>query len=65
MANANCLVLNLNLSIHQVEDGRFQGQGLEIRDHVTLPAMGFLEVAQVLGRFHELAETIKKEHVDA
>lgn len=37
------------------------GQGLEVRDAVDLTAAGFMEVAGILGRFHELAQSLKQE----
>lgn len=54
-------VLAVNLSMTQQEDGRFHGQGLEVREHIVLPAMSFLELAAILGQFHNLAERIKAE----
>lgn len=57
--------LTLNMGIQQYDGGRFVGQGLEVRQHITLPPMGFLELAAVLGRFHDLAEQLKAEHAPA
>lgn len=34
---------------------------LSVRHTIELGALDFLELAQVLGRFHELGETIRKE----
>lgn len=38
------------------------GQGdLSVTEHVTVKAKSFLEIAQILGRFHELSEELNKE----
>jgi len=34
---------------------------LEVREEIEIDEMGFLEIAKLLGRFHELAQQIKKE----
>ena len=38
---------------------------LRVEEQAELEAEGFLEVAQVLGRFHELAQTLKTERAKA
>jgi hypothetical protein len=56
---------HLEYTIEIVEvDGngtRLHGNGLRVSDSMNLNHMGFMEIAQVLGRFHELAETVQKE----
>ena len=62
--NGSKIVLELQLRAYQTDpEGRRYGSGtgLEIIDRMELAPMGFLEVAAVLGRFHELAETIERE----
>jgi hypothetical protein len=55
--------LNVNLEIEQLDDRGYPlGRGgLQVRDTVELGDLGFLELAAVLGRFHDLAEVIKTE----
>lgn len=36
--------------------------GLEVSDTLVLTARGFMEVAGILGRFHELAEQLRAAH---
>ena len=43
------------------EHGCFTSDRLSIADEVTISAGSFLGVAQILGRFHELAERIRTE----
>jgi hypothetical protein len=40
-----------------------QGGRLEVRENMDVEAKTFLEMAGILGRFHELTESIKKENV--
>lgn len=55
--------LAVTLEVRQLEDGRWTGrEGLQVREQVELPALGFLEIAALLGQFHELAERIKAQH---
>jgi hypothetical protein len=59
-------VLRINVSIQQTDQrGSYTGNCLEINDRTELKAESFLEVAKVLGRFHDLAVVIKKETADA
>lgn len=55
----NLYELEIRVSLRQ--QGGYAGQ-LEIADRVVIPAAGFLEICQVLGRFHELAESLKAAH---
>lgn len=48
--------LDINISLRSV---RGYGGQLNISERVTVPATGFLELCQVLGQFHELAEALK------
>jgi len=52
-----------SLEIIEVDERgtRVHNNGLRVSDSVTLHHMGFMEVAQVMGRFHELAEAIRKD----
>lgn len=55
-------VLRINVSIQETDErGCWIGNQLEVRDQTEVKAASFLEVAQVLGRFHDLAQVIKKE----
>jgi hypothetical protein len=55
-------VLRINVSVQQTDQhGNFMGNQLEINDRTHLKCSSFLEVAKVLGKFHELSEVIKKE----
>ncbi|MDB5910931.1 MAG: hypothetical protein JWP34_5045 [Massilia sp.] len=52
--------LNVRIDLERVNDnGGFSGDRLSVDESLRLEVDGFLEVAQVLGRFHELAENIK------
>lgn len=51
--------LDINVSIRTVEG---YGGNLNISERVQVPATGFLELCQVLGKFHELAEALKAKH---
>ncbi len=42
------------------ENGYPTGGQLEIREDVTIEADNFLEVAGILGKFHDLAEVLQK-----
>lgn len=54
--------LNLRLRVEKVDErGNYTNEGLSVEDSLDLRYMGFMEIAGVLGRFHELAEAIKKE----
>lgn len=53
--------LEVNLRIAPA-DPMYNRDGLEVRDALVLPPMGFLELAAVLGRFHELAEQLRAAH---
>jgi len=50
------LKLRIDVSIYQPH----QGGRLNISEQIELPQEGFLELCQILGKFHELAETFKK-----
>ena len=46
-----------------MENGGYRSEGLEVRETVTLTADGFMEVAAILAKFHELAHAIKSNSV--
>jgi hypothetical protein len=56
---SNLYELEVRVSIRQSPG---YGGALEIADRVMVPATGFLEICQVLGQFHELAESLKAAH---
>lgn len=53
---SNLYTLDIRVSMRQSPG--YGGQ-LDISESVTVPASGFLEICQVLGKFHELAESLK------
>lgn len=54
--------LIVRVTVHQVDElGRWTGQGLEVSEEVSVEASSFLEIATLLGRFHELTEKMKAE----
>lgn len=64
---AERLVLDFRVTIRKerhMSDGHYgptgMGDHLEFSQQLTLPVRDFLEMAQILGRFHELAERIRK-----
>ena len=50
--------VDISISLQQAD---YHGGRLEIRESLDLPAANFFEMAAILGRFHELAESLKKE----
>ena len=51
----------LELNIYaQLRDKTQAGSGLELRESIVLETYGFFEACKVLGAFHDLAETLKK-----
>lgn len=48
--------LTINVSVRQVNN--YNGS-LQVNETVVVPAAGFLALCQVLGQFHELAESLK------
>lgn len=54
--------LKLGLEIAACDErGYVQDRGLRLDDEVILSAENFMEIAGVLAKFHELAETIKDQ----
>jgi hypothetical protein len=54
----------MRCEIVQTDDrGGHTGNQLHVEEQAEIDAASFYEVAAVLGRFHELAETIKAEQV--
>jgi len=54
--------LRMRIEIQQVgEHGEYLGQAgnLQVTEDILFDASSFLEIASVLGEFHELAEKIK------
>jgi hypothetical protein len=50
--------VDINVSLQQLEP--YTGGRLEIRESLDLGA-GIFDMATILGRFHELAEALKRE----
>lgn len=56
------LNLEVNIRLYSVDErGGTYGGGLELRETVMLSVAGFLEAAKILGQFHDLAQSVKKE----
>jgi hypothetical protein len=52
--------LKVRCEIQQTDDhGSYYGQGLNVEENVDIEAGSFMEIAALLGRFHELSEDIK------
>lgn len=52
--------LMVRCEIRSTDDqGYSTGQGLTVQEDMKLEARSFMEVASILGRFHELSEKIK------
>ena len=54
--------LRMRIEIQQIgEHGEYIGQmgGLQVSEDVQFKAESFLEIAHVLGQFHELSQSIK------
>jgi hypothetical protein len=41
---------------------REHGNGLRVSDSLNLNHMGFMEIAKVMGLFHDLAERVRSDH---
>lgn len=52
--------LRITIELRQT-DAAYSGGGLRIDETQQLTAESFLELAKILGRFHELGEQIAKE----
>jgi len=55
--------LRMNISIRAVDDhgGYYGGSDqLQVTDDINFEAASFLEIAHVLGQFHELGQKVKK-----
>jgi hypothetical protein len=45
----------------EITDTRYGGSPLRLSEEVRLDVLGFLEMAKILGRFHDLAEELKSK----
>lgn len=55
--------LRVRCEIQQTDDhGGFYGQGLTVEETADLSLDTFMDVAAVLGQFHELTKTVKTDH---
>jgi len=58
--------LRVRCEIQQTDDnGSYYGQGLTVEESTDVSAGSFMEVAGILGRFHELSQEIKAKQADA
>lgn len=62
MASSQDMRVTVEVRIDSI-GGPYGGGNLQIREDFQLPVSGFTELASILGRFHELAEKVKGEHV--
>lgn len=55
--------LNLRVEIFHVDDqGRmYSGDRLQVSEEVTVDASDFLEIAKILGQFHELTQHVRAD----
>ena len=54
--------LRVRCEIQQVDDfGGCYSQGLNVEENIDITADNFMEIAAVLGKFHDLSEKIKAE----
>lgn len=57
--------LEVRVVIRQVTDERrYTGQQLDVSEQFEVPATSFMEVAGILGKFHDLAEVIKHANAE-
>lgn len=61
MTAPNQFRMRLDIRIEQLD----RGGALQVSEELVLPPLGFLELAAVLGQFHEMAEQIKAAHAAA
>lgn len=48
----------INISLYQDSGGT-----IRVEENIELPAMGFLELAKVMGQFHDLAQVIRAQQM--
>lgn len=53
-------MLNLRIEVN-VSNANYGGGGLHLREEIEMEDTDFLEMAKILGQFHDLAEKIKRE----
>ena len=53
-------MLNLRIEVN-VSQSEYSSGGLHLREDLHIHEMDFLEMAKILGQFHDLAEKIKRE----
>ena len=53
-------MLNLRIEVN-VSQSSYGSGGLHLREEIEIPEADFLEMAKILGQFHDLAEKIKRE----
>ncbi len=57
--------MRVQVELNKVDDrGAWTGERMAVNESFSVGAAGFLEIAGILGRFHELAEDIRKERED-
>ena len=63
--NKELFILDVNVQIRKVNRvggyDQWTNEQINVSEKIELGTLDFIEVAAILGQFHELAETIKKE----
>lgn len=53
--------LRVRCEIQQTDDiGGYYGQGLNVEEYVDMEVSSFMELAAIIGHFHELSEVIRE-----
>lgn len=66
MIQADRFNLRIQCEIRKTDaNGSWTSDVLTVNDQMEITAAGFFEVAQVLGQFHELANTIRRQQGEA
>lgn len=53
------LEINCEITRAPGASGYYSNERLTVRETIRLPASGFLQIAGVLGQFHDLAEKVR------
>lgn len=60
MKNQDMFLLQISARIEQRGDGY---GGLRIEENIEIKASDFIEMAKILGQFHDLAQKVKNENL--
>ncbi len=57
--------MRIQIELNKLDPGGgWTGERMSVNESFSVSPAGFLEIAGILGRFHELAEDIRKERED-